>query len=117
LFNNILIELFWYSPIGLRTFLSDAYTCDAEWKGRLNNPLLEKLKNGKVHFLVTLWLLKAIFNFPISENFYGELLKKFQKESKASPIDVDLVSKTFTIGFIVQIMNNIFYSVLHICLE
>jgi hypothetical protein len=32
---------------GLRTFLSDAYQCDAEWKGRLNNPLLEKLKNGK----------------------------------------------------------------------
>nr|CAH0109935.1 unnamed protein product [Daphnia galeata] len=60
----------------LRTFLSDAYTCDAEWKGRLNNPLLEKLKN---------------------ENFYGELIKKFQKESKASPIDVDLFS-TFVLN-------------------
>nr|CAG4636990.1 EOG090X05Q1 [Ceriodaphnia reticulata] len=57
--------------LGLRTFLSDAYKCDAEWKARLNNPLLEKLKN---------------------ENFYGEILTKFQNEGKASPIDVDLFS-------------------------
>ena len=78
---------------GLRTFLSDAYQCDAEWKGRLNNPLLEKLKNG-IHIIL---LLKVMPNFPILENFYGELIKKFQKDSKASAIDVDLVCKTFRI--------------------
>ncbi|KAK4022667.1 hypothetical protein OUZ56_008121 [Daphnia magna] len=65
-----------FQRICLRTFLADAYKCEAEWKGRLNNPLLEKLKN---------------------ENFYGELLKKFQNDGKASAIDVDLFS-TFVLN-------------------
>nr|CAG4647882.1 EOG090X05Q1 [Moina brachiata] len=55
----------------LRTFLSDAYKCESEWKGRLDTPLLTKFKN---------------------ENLYGELLKKFQNDGKASAIDVDLFS-------------------------
>jgi hypothetical protein len=44
-------------------------------------------------------------------------MKKFQKESKASAIDVDLVCKTFRNCCIVQVMDIIFYSVLHFCLE
>nr|CAG4643189.1 EOG090X05Q1 [Ilyocryptus agilis] len=57
--------------LGLRTFLSDRYRCEAEWNERLNTPLFLKLK---------------------SENLYAELVKKFQNEGKASAIDVDLFS-------------------------
>jgi len=53
----------------IRTFLSDSYRCEEEWKARFDNPLLQKFKN---------------------ENLYGDLLKKFQNEGKASPIDVDI---------------------------
>lgn len=37
----------------LRTFLSDAYKCESEWKGRLDTPLLDKFKNGFCTFLHT----------------------------------------------------------------
>lgn len=77
--------------LGLRTFLSDAYKCDAEWKGRLNNPLLEKLRNGKL--LISFFSKTSYSFYFFLENFYGELLKKFQNEGKASAIDVDLVCK------------------------
>jgi len=55
----------------IRTFLSDTYRCEEEWKARFDTPLLQKFKN---------------------ENLYGDLLKKFQNEGKASPIDVDIFS-------------------------
>ena len=81
--------------LDLRTFLSDAYKCDAEWKSRLNNPLLQKLRNGKIIYLLShLPVCLSIFCFFL-ENFYGEILKKFQKEGKVSPIDVDLVRNLF----------------------
>ena len=81
--------------LDLRTFLSDAYKCDAEWKSRLNNPLLQKLRNGKIFYLLShLPVCLSIFYFFL-ENFYGEILKKFQKEGKVSPIDVDLVRNLF----------------------
>jgi len=53
----------------IRTFLSDRYRCEEEWKARLNTPLLQKFKN---------------------DNLYGDILKKFQNEGKTSPIDVDI---------------------------
>nr|CAG4641675.1 EOG090X05Q1 [Eurycercus lamellatus] len=59
----------------LRTFLSDGYKCENEWKGRLNTPLLLKLKN---------------------ENLYADLVKKYQNEGKLSAIDVDLFSNLVT---------------------
>nr|CAG4640841.1 EOG090X05Q1 [Eulimnadia texana] len=55
--------------IGLRTFLSEAYQCTESWNRRLQSPVMQKIR---------------------VEEFYYDILKKFQSSGKASAIDVDM---------------------------
>ena len=43
----------------------------------------------QIHGVSNCFLIMFIGKF--TENLYGDLLKKFQNEGKASPIDVDIV--------------------------
>nr|CAG4646240.1 EOG090X05Q1 [Macrothrix elegans] len=74
-FSSRGIGLKHFQRICLRSFLSDAYKCESEWRARLNSPVCLKLQN---------------------ENLYGELIKKFNNESRVNAIDVDMFSTMIT---------------------
>lgn len=56
-------------PHNVRTFLSDAYKCTAEWQARLDTPVLQQIK---------------------LDTFFYELDRKFQTHGKICAIDLDI---------------------------
>ncbi|XP_076050727.1 uncharacterized protein LOC143031130 [Oratosquilla oratoria] len=60
---------------GCRTYLSEAYGCDETWNRRLQHPLIQKIKPAEFAF---------------------ELDRKYKKENRISPIDVDLFLNSLT---------------------
>ncbi|XP_012255925.2 uncharacterized protein LOC105685982 [Athalia rosae] len=54
-----------------RTFLSNAYRCNEAWKQRLESPLLNKV---------------------VAEDFYLQLKQKFNQNTKAHAVDVDILA-------------------------